>query len=208
MARKEKKVRIFSALEVANICGVVNQTAINWIKNHYLKAFVTPGGQYRVYTEDLYEFLKSRGMRIPDELKEMLEDNSEWQRVLIVDDDQDFNNMMKKSFTLKLPEFMVLQAFDGFEAGRLIAEWTPGFILLDISLPGLNGHDLCKRIKSDPGLGNPVILAVSGLNDPVQEKAILREGADSFWAKPFDPQRMVEAIQQIADSRTRKRSPA
>ena len=66
MGKKEKKVRIFSALEVADICGVVNQTAINWIKNGFLKAFMTPGGQYRVYAEDLLAFLSSRGMRIPD----------------------------------------------------------------------------------------------------------------------------------------------
>ena len=65
MAKNGKKVRIFSALEVANICGVVNQTAINWIKNNHLKAFTTPGGQYRIYAEDLLEFLESRGMRVP-----------------------------------------------------------------------------------------------------------------------------------------------
>ena len=58
MARKEKKVRTFSALEVADICGVVNQTAINWIRNGFLKAFMTPGGQYRVYLEDLLAFLR------------------------------------------------------------------------------------------------------------------------------------------------------
>ena len=42
MGKKGKKLKIFSALEVANLCGVVNQTAINWIKNGYLKAFTTP----------------------------------------------------------------------------------------------------------------------------------------------------------------------
>ncbi len=208
MAKKEKKVRIFSALEVANICGVVNQTAINWIKNNYLKAFVTPGGQYRVYTEDLYEFLRSRGMRIPVELKEILEDHSEWQRILIVDDDTDFNNMLKKTFNLKLPDFTVLQAFDGFEAGRLLTEWTPGIVVLDISLPGINGHQLCKKIKSDPALGTPVILAVSGLKDPDLERVVLREGADSFWAKPFDHQKMAEVIQKVASEKSKKRTGA
>ena len=41
MAKGGRRVRIFSALEVANICGVVNQTAINWIRNGHLKAFTT-----------------------------------------------------------------------------------------------------------------------------------------------------------------------
>ena len=40
-----EKAVVYSALEVAEICGVVNQTAINWIRKGYLKAFMTPGGQ-------------------------------------------------------------------------------------------------------------------------------------------------------------------
>lgn len=73
MAKRAKKVRMFSALEVANICGVVNQTTINWIKNGHLNAFTTPGGQYRVYAEDLVSFLEERGMRVPEEVREVAE---------------------------------------------------------------------------------------------------------------------------------------
>ena len=69
MPKSPQKIRIFSALEVANLCGVVNQTAINWIRNGYLKAFMTPGGQYRVYQEDLVSFLHQRNMRVPKELE-------------------------------------------------------------------------------------------------------------------------------------------
>ena len=96
MARTDKKIRIFSALEVANICGVVNQTAINWIKNGYLKAFTTPGGQYRVYAEDLIDFLSSRGMRLPVELQKMMEEIQSLRTILIVDDDQALNDSLKK----------------------------------------------------------------------------------------------------------------
>ena len=67
---KSKKTIVYSALEVANVCGVVNQTAINWIRNGYLTAFSTPGGQYRVYHDDLVNFMKKRGMRLPKELHE------------------------------------------------------------------------------------------------------------------------------------------
>lgn len=60
MTKHDKRVRIYSALEVANLCGVVNQTAINWIKSGHLKAFTTPGGQFRIYAEDLIAFLEER----------------------------------------------------------------------------------------------------------------------------------------------------
>ena len=201
MAKKEKKVRIFSALEVADICGVVNQTAINWIKNGFLKAFMTPGGQYRVYAEDLLAFLTTRGMRIPDELQESDENAADWHRVLIVDDDENLNTLLKRFLTRRLPSYTIMQAFDGFEAGKQITELKPGVILLDISLPGIDGHKLCKRIKEDPALGAPVIIAITGLTDSSLEKTILGEGADAFFAKPLDFEKLCVRIEELTASR-------
>ena len=125
MAKNDKKVRIFSALEVANICVVVNQTAINWIKNGYLKAFTTPGGQYRVYSEDLVDFLHSLVLRMPDELQRVLEEQLDIDTVLIVDDDKDLNNLVHQYLSKKHPDYDVYQAFDGFEAGPMLAEKKP-----------------------------------------------------------------------------------
>ena len=87
MAKKKSKVKIYSALEVANICCVVNQTAINWIRNGYLKAFSTPGGQYRVYKDDLIEFLTTRGIRLPEDLLEDQGAEADWNSVIVIDDE-------------------------------------------------------------------------------------------------------------------------
>ena len=202
MARKEKKVRIYSALEVADICGVVNQTAINWIKSGFLKAFTTPGGQYRVYAEDLRAFLSARGMRVPPELSG--EDGTNWERILIVDDDQGIVAVLKRYLTRRLPSYTVMEAYDGFEAGRLVSEWKPGVILLDINLPGLDGHKLCQRIKSDPSLGSPVIIAITGLTDPEIEQTIRQEGADAFFEKPLDLEKVLARIEELLADRTHK----
>jgi two-component system OmpR family response regulator len=201
MAKKEKKVRIFSALEVADICGVVNQTAINWIKNGFLKAFTTPGGQYRVYAEDLLEFLTSRGMRIPKELENKGTEEPEWEKILIVDDDDNINNLLKRYLNKRMPEYTVLQAFDGYEAGRMVAEWRPGVILLDINLPGLDGHRLCKKIKEDAALGNPLVIAITGLTDEGLEETIKGEGADAFFSKPLDFEKLRARILELSGKR-------
>jgi PleD family two-component response regulator len=196
MAKKNKKVRIYSALEVANICGVVNQTAINWIKNNYLKAFTTPGGQYRIYAENLLEFLQSRGMKIPDELKEIADQEHAGKSILIVDDDVDINNMMKNYFEKKFPDHSILQAFDGFEAGKMISEHKPKFIILDVDLPGVDGHKLCQKIKADDTLENPVVISITGLNDSRIKVAVLKAGADAFYAKPLDFEEIAGYIQE------------
>ena len=204
MAKKEKKVRIYSALEVADICGVVNQTAINWIKNGFLKAFMTPGGQYRVYAEDLLAFLSSRGMRVPAELSEVPEEEPAWDRICIVDDDQNINTLLKRFLTRQMPGRTIIQAFDGFEAGKLISEMKPGIILLDISLPGLDGYKLCRRIKEDQTLGSPIIIAISGLAEDEVESAIMAEGADAFFRKPLDFAGLQEKIVELTSVRVGK----
>ena len=198
MARQGKKVRIFSALEVANICGVVNQTAINWIKNGHLKAFTTPGGQYRVYAEDLHDFLSSRGMRIPAEIEEIA--GSSERSILIVEDEENLNNMLKELFTRTLADYEILQALDGFEAGRLISERRPSVIVLDMSLPGVDGHELIGRIKQDESLKNPRIIAISGISGEIAERdKILKEGADMFLPKPVDTDELVSAVKKLLE---------
>ena len=139
MLKKTDKPEVFSALEVANICGVVNQTAINWIKGGHLKAFTTPGGQYRIYPDDLASFMKGRKMRIPEYLAKKCTGNLyEHGDILIVDDDKGLNCVIAKFLQKKYESFGVeiFQSFDGFEAGVLMTEKHPKILILDLDLPG------------------------------------------------------------------------
>ena len=194
MGRNDKRVRIFSALEVANICGVVNQTAINWIKHGYLEAFTTPGGQYRVYSEDLVAFLDSRRMRIPAELQQVQKAIRSELTVLVVDDDTELNQLIADYLLRKRPDLTVIQAFDGFEAGERMGEFTPGIVVLDVDLPGIDGRKLCRRLKSDRGRSSPYIVVVSGYVDGSVEEQMLAEGADEFFAKPLDLANLLASI--------------
>jgi excisionase family DNA binding protein len=198
MPKNVKKIRIFSALEVANLCGVVNQTAINWIRNGYLKAFTTPGGQYRIYAEDLMAFLEHRGMRIPLELENHFKEDVDWEAVLVVDDDEELNDIIKRFFEKRLQTFRISQAHDGFEAGRLVSEKRPGFVILDIDLPGINGHTVCRKIKEDPVFGKPFVIAVTGLDRPEEKELMLADGADAFFAKPLDFEGLAATVSVLA----------
>ncbi len=197
MARSTKRVRIFSALETANLCGVVNQTAINWIKAGHLRAFVTPGGQYRVYSDDLVRFLHERSMRIPKELEDGTAIELDWSLILVVDDDSTLNNMLRRLLERRFEDCRILQAFDGFEAGRLLAERRPGIVLLDVDLPGIDGRTLCRRIKQDPAFGKPFVVAMTGLDSPDVRDSMLEEGSDAFFAKPFDIAGFLDTISEF-----------
>jgi|GEM_PF-82569 CheY-like chemotaxis protein len=203
MGRQEKRVRIFSALEVANICGVVNQTAINWIKSEYLKAFTTPGGQYRVYAEDLIAFLESRKMHIPPELGSPSEAAVDHQLILIVDDDKDLNAILARMLQRRIPDTEIVQAYDGFEAGRVIAERRPGLIILDFDLPGINGLSLCSRIKSDSSIGKPSVISITGFDTESMREELLNAGADDFFAKPLDFDGLIYKAASLLQARAR-----
>ncbi|MDR1637276.1 MAG: helix-turn-helix domain-containing protein [Treponema sp.] len=185
MVKNNQKVRIFSALEVANICGVVNQTAINWIRSGYLKAFTTPGGQYRVYAEDLSAFLDKRGMRNPAEVLHDIAGASARETALIIDHDWDMNNRLKTWFQKNFSGYQVFQALDGFDAGYRMAVSKPGIVFLNADLPGADGFELAKRIKNDSGLGNPLIVAF--VNDDPAETG---KSAPAFWVDACFPRRL------------------
>jgi two-component system, OmpR family, response regulator len=183
---KDRRVRLFSALEAAALCGVVNQTTINWIKSGHLKAFMTPGGQYRIYAEDLLNFLEERKMRVPEELLAEHVAELDPNLVLIVDDDRDLNQILKRILEKKLPGIDAEQAFDGFEAGKKISELKPALIFLDYDLPGIDGASLCQRIRSDPSIGKPSIISMTGLDTADIKASLLGAGADDFFPKPLD----------------------
>ncbi len=204
MSKLEHKVRTFSALEVAKLCGVVNQTAINWIRSGHLKAFTTPGGQYRVYAEDLVSFLKSREMRIPDELRDDLTMPVDTGLALIVDDDKDLNTILKRLLERKIEDLRVAQAFDGFEAGRILAERHPAIVFLDLNLPGVDGLSLCRKIRSDESLGQPAVIAMTGIAQEEAEPQMLQAGADAFFAKPLNFEALISKTKELLELRKKK----
>jgi CheY-like chemotaxis protein len=180
-----QRVKIFSALEVANICGVVNQTAINWIRNGFLKAFTTPGGQYRVYAEDLFSFLEKRGMDGSKEILRFLINDVDRGSILVIDDDQESNDILKKWLKDQLPHYAVIQAYDVLDAGRKLTESRPGFVFFDTGIPGIDGYALARRLKEDVSFGKPFVIAITRGGDLEAEKLSAPQ-ADAFLSKPLD----------------------
>jgi len=202
MAKGGRRVRIFSALEVANICGVVNQTAINWIRSGHLKAFTTPGGQYRIYAKDLAAFLDKRGMSASGEVLQVMMENANWNTFLIAAGESN-NNSLKAEIERLLPEYTIIQAFDWFETGRKFAEEKPGFVLLDAELQGVDISRFINTVKDDPVFGKPYIFLFSnGQTDGLQvedgfksqDDMGIKRHADVILSKPFDPGKFEAAM--------------
>ena len=182
MSKGGRRVRIFSALEVANICGVVNQTAINWIRSGHLKAFTTPGGQYRIYAKDLAAFLDKRGMSASGEVLQVMMENANWNTILI-GMHESINEGIKFEMENKFPEFTLIQAFDWFEIGRKITESKPGVLIVDAELHGADVSRFIHTVKSDPVFGRPYVylLTSAHIGEDNHTQADLLLGKPPDW---------------------------
>ena len=192
MSKGGRRVRIFSALEVANICGVVNQTAINWIRNGHLKAFTTPGGQYRIYAKDLAAFLDKRGMGTSGEVLQVMMENANW-NILLVAASRSLNDSINAGMESLLPGYEIIQAHNWFETGRKIIEEKPGFILLDTEFHGVDVSEFINTIKDDPAFGRPFVFL---LTEPGNQNSDMTESgrADIVFVKPLDLGKLAETI--------------
>lgn len=202
MSQKGRNRHIYSALEVAKICGVVNQTSINWIKAGHLKAFKTPGGQYRVYPEDLADFMASRKMQVPQEVLDALppKDENQSRKILIVDDDKGLNLVLAKYLEKTFKGVEIFQAYDGFEAGAICSQAKPGFIILDLDLPGVDGFSLCERLVKDDFFCQPKILVITALQDQGLEEKALGLGAQKLFKKPLVMESVAESLKAWLES--------
>lgn len=193
MSKEFEKTIVYSALEVANICGVANQTAINWIRNGYLKAYSTPGGQYRVYADDLVGFMMERNMRVPENLASLCNTSSN-SSILVVEDDMGLNTVLHQYLSREFSDVQVYQAFDGFEAGSLMTSKKPTVVVLDLNLPGVDGFELCKKINSSDEFGNPAIIVITALQDSGIEDKIQDMHAVAFFRKPVVLDELSQAV--------------
>lgn len=105
-------------------------------------------------------------------------------KVLIIEDDANINRLMRASLG---KGYEVAQAYDGREGMRMVREFMPDLVLLDLMLPSLNGLDICQTIKADPQLRHIIVIIVSAADATRNRLQGMRFGADYYIKKPFEP---------------------
>jgi excisionase family DNA binding protein len=170
----------YTTFEISQICGVNPTTVQNWVKGNKLRAFQTPGGHRRVRREDLVAFMREFGMPLPGELTQ------DPPLIMIVDDEIEVLDMLEELMKSEDEDFRVAKAQNGVEALLMIGERKPELLILDIKMPGMNGYEVCNKLKSSPGTQNIKIVAISGDHSAAVKERILSSGADLFFTKPLE----------------------
>jgi CheY-like chemotaxis protein len=120
--------------------------------------------------------------------------------VLVVDDYADAREMYAES--LLASGFRVAQATNGLEAIALAHELAPAVILMDLSLPGVDGWEATRRLKADPRTRDIPVVAVTGHSQASASQAAERAGCNRFVLKPALPDLIVDEVRQALFQRT------
>lgn len=174
-----KNKRILTPNEAADLLMISPVTVRQWAQKGKLKAVTTPGGHRRFMYEDLLQFANTRGLNL------MLPEKSV-NKILIVDDDRFFAQFLTTILASSEEPVETEVAYDGFEAGLKVRTFQPQIVLLDIMMPGLDGFEVCKRIKSDPESGAVRVIAMTGNHTKENEQRMKDAGAEICLKKPFD----------------------
>src|SRR5271169_3782620 len=116
-------------------------------------------------------------------------------RVLVVDDILSNVKLLEAKLTAEY--FEVVTAFNGVDALARVAETAPDIVLLDVMMPGMDGFEVCRRIKSDPKTAHVPVVMVTALDQPSDRVAGLEAGADDFLTKPVDDAALFARVRSL-----------
>lgn len=116
-------------------------------------------------------------------------------RVLLVDDYTDAREMYSEY--LKFSGFDVVEAANGLEALQRAIDTTPDIILMDLSLPVMDGWEATRRLKADPRTSSIPVVALTGHALSGTNEGAVKAGCDAFVTKPCLPEDLVSEIRTV-----------
>nr|MBC8361753.1 response regulator [Candidatus Desulfatibia profunda] len=179
----------FTIPQAAKFCSISRVTLWRWVKSGKLKAFLTPGGQYKIRKDDLVSFIRGEMGHLPGN------EFSQETKILIVDDDPQVQKLFKKM--LSRNGYSIEVASDGFEAGVKTVQFKPDLIILDLIMPGMDGFEVCRQIKQNANTSHIKIIACTGYDTKENKDRIMQAGADGYLVKPVEKSALFQKIKGL-----------
>lgn len=115
-------------------------------------------------------------------------------KILLIDDDKDLLTILKTTLMRKGFDVHAQDTWDGNE--EIINKFKPNLVILDVFLSGIDGLDICKKIRKSPFTKNLPVLIILGF-PWISQSAIYEFGANDFIAKPFEVSDLMKKIHKI-----------
>jgi twitching motility two-component system response regulator PilH len=117
--------------------------------------------------------------------------------VLVVEDSVTQRQMISDLLKESGLNASVISVGDGVEALEQIQNQPPDIVVLDIVMPRMNGYEVCRQIKTDPKTENVPVIMCSSKGEEFDKYWGMKQGADAYIAKPFEPTELIGTIKQL-----------
>ena len=121
--------------------------------------------------------------------------------VLVVDDNEDSADSLREM--LNAAGYRASSAYTGRAALDAVAEDKPDVALLDIGLPDIDGYEVCRRIRSQSGMHQPVLIAVTGWGQERDKERASASGFNGHLTKPADPATLLAMLREMVSASRR-----
>lgn len=116
-------------------------------------------------------------------------------KIVVVDDEYFISRSL--SFIFEREGYRCFAASDGEMALELIRRENPDLVFLDISMPKMDGYQVCREIRRDKDLKHIYVIMLTAMGQEVDQEASLEAGADEYMLKPFNPRFVREHVAEI-----------
>jgi len=160
-------------------------TVREWARKGVLPSVSTAGGHRRFLLDELKTFAATHGIHVEEESveEESTEAAADPMRILLVDDNEIFATYLREVIVHANPAVRVEWACDGFEAGQLTEAFRPQLVIVDLQMPGIDGIELCKRLRASATTAKARIILLSGALTEERIAAARAAGVDEWLGK-------------------------
>ena len=186
-SRNSRRSEFLTPNEVADRLLVAPVTVRLWANRGLLPSETTPGGHRRFRVQDVDEFIARR--------RQIQEQGAASpSRVLLIDDDERYTQALGTVLAARVPGLYVDAAADGFTAGIKCEALRPDVVTLDLRMPGMNGIEVCRLLRSMFGSERPRIVILSGLLSPSDIDQAREAGANSCIEKTVSTETLLREL--------------
>lgn len=116
-------------------------------------------------------------------------------KVLVIEDDPATSRLVE--YTLKHHGFRVITATNGLDGVRITVKESPDLVILDVMLPGMDGLEICRRLRSNPATINIAIMIFSARAQESDRETGLKAGANDYLVKPAAPAEIIARVEKL-----------
>jgi excisionase family DNA binding protein len=180
---------LLTSTQVGVLLQVNPSSVKKWVNDGHIVAFRTPGGHRRIRAADLVSFLDQHRIPIPPPLAAAAR-----RRMVVADDDPAQLRGMGRAFRRWADKVDITYVDNGVDALIAVGSTRPHALVIDVYMPGLDGIEVCRRLRANPATRDVAVIVASGRLTPELEQAAHAIGVRRVLRKPVDVTAIVDEL--------------